>query len=162
MADFTENLQSMRPSSVQFLDIDPSMELLNQFIGMNQHVLVENSNLSNTMHNLMPFDTFLGSQEPEYPSNLEENFPSIVHHNALSNSLPIFQSENEIHEGKKRKSMDLHETSSANSTPAVSESGTGSRTKHVNFFYFLFFSPLFFVHATCFVLCNAEILICYE
>ncbi|KAK7380052.1 hypothetical protein VNO78_32404 [Psophocarpus tetragonolobus] len=130
MAEFTENVQSIRPSSFPFLDIDPSMELLNQFIGMNQHVL-ENSNL--TMHNLIPFscDTFLGPQEPEFPGNLEENFPALVHHvnhNVLPVSLPIFQAENEIHQGKKRKSMDLPETSSANSTPAVSESG--SKIKH--------------------------------
>ncbi|KAK8470496.1 hypothetical protein PHAVU_004G156176 [Phaseolus vulgaris] len=132
MAEFTENLQlqSIRPSSFPFLDIDPSMELLNQFIGMNQHV-IDNSNL--TMHNLMPFscDTFLGPQEPEFPGNLEENFPALVHHvnhNALPVSLPIFQAENKIHDGKKRKSMDLPETSSANSTPAVSESG--SKRKH--------------------------------
>ncbi|KAG5134326.1 hypothetical protein JHK82_025514 [Glycine max] len=144
MAEFTENMQLqsniIRPSQFPFLEIDPSMELLNQFIGMNQHVL-ENSNLS-TMHNLVPFscDTFLGPQEPEFPGNLEENFPALVNHNALPVSLPIFQAENEIHEGKKRKSVDLPETSSANSTPAVSESG--SKIKHVNFFYYfsLFFS----------------------
>ncbi|KAG5007590.1 hypothetical protein JHK85_026132 [Glycine max] len=133
MAEFTENMQLqsniIRPSQFPFLEIDPSMELLNQFIGMNQHVL-ENSNLS-TMHNLVPFscDTFLGPQEPEFPGNLEENFPALVNHNALPVSLPIFQAENEIHEGKKRKSVDLPETSSANSTPAVSESG--SKIKHV-------------------------------
>jgi len=143
MAEFTENMQLqsniIRPSQFPFLEIDPSMELLNQFIGMNQHVL-ENSNLS-TMHNLVPFscDTFLGPQEPEFPGNLEENFPALVNHNALPVSLPIFQAENEIHDGKKRKSVDLPETSSANSTPAVSESG--SKIKHVNFYYFsLFFS----------------------
>ncbi|RDX82464.1 Transcription factor BEE 3 [Mucuna pruriens] len=116
MAEFTENLQSnIRPSSFPFLDIDPSMELLNQFIGMNQHVL-DNSNL-------MPFscDTFLG---PEFPGNLEDNFPSLLHHNV---SLPIFQAQNEIHHGKKRKTLDLPQTSSANSTPAVSESGTASK-----------------------------------
>lgn len=135
MAEFTENLQlqTIRPSSFPFLDIDPSMELINQFIGINQHV-IDNSNL--TMHNLMPFscDTFLGPQEPEFPGNLDENFPALVHHvnhNALPVSLPIFQAENEIHEGKKRKSVDLPETSSANSTPAVSE--TGSKIKQVNF-----------------------------
>ena len=140
MAEFTENLQNIS-SSFPFLDIDPSMELLNQFIGMNQLYVLDNSNL-------MPyfsFDTFLlGPQEPEFPGNLEEDFPFLFNHvnhnNALPISLPIFQAENEIHEGKKRKSVDLPETSSANSTPAVSESG--SKIKHVNFFYYfsLFFS----------------------
>jgi len=96
----------------------------------------------------MPFscDTFLGPQEPEFPGNLEENFPALVNHNALPVSLPIFQAESEIHEGKKRKSMDLLETSSANSTPAVSESG--SKIKHVNFFC------CFFMHAPCLMLDN--------
>ena len=150
MAEFTENMQlqsNIRPSQFPFLEIDPSMELLNQFLGMNQHVL-ENSNLI-PMHNLVPFscDTFLGPQEPECPGNLEENFPAHVNHNALPISLPIFQAENEIHEGKKRKSMDLPETSSVNSTPKVSESG--NKFKHVNFLL-LFFT--FLLHAACFVL----------
>ena len=147
MAEFTENMQlqsNIRPSQFPFLEIDPSMELLNQFLGMNQHVL-ENSNLI-PMHNLVPFscDTFLGPQEPECPGNLEENFPVHVNHNALPISLPIFQAENEIHEGKKRKSMDLPETSSANSTPAVSESG--SKIKHVNSFYYFFLQLFLAMH----------------
>ncbi|KAG4934176.1 hypothetical protein JHK87_048178 [Glycine soja] len=126
MAEFTENLQNISSSS-PFLDIDPSMELLNQFIGMNQLYVLDNSNL-------MPYfscDTFLGPQEPEFPGNLEEDFPFLFHHvnhNAPPVSLPIFQAENEIHEGNKRKSMDLLETSFANSTSAVSE--TGSKIKH--------------------------------
>ncbi|XP_027359443.1 transcription factor BEE 1-like [Abrus precatorius] len=134
MAEFTENLQSIRPCSFPFLDIDPSMELLNQFIGINQHVL-DNSN--SNMHNLMAFscDSFLGpQQEPGFPANLEENFPGLVHHvnhnNTVPVSLPIFPSQNEIHEGKKRKTTDTLETSSANSTPAVSESG--SKIKHIS------------------------------
>ncbi|KAJ1405716.1 Myc-type, basic helix-loop-helix [Sesbania bispinosa] len=108
------------------------MELLNQFIGINSQHVMDNSNLN--MQNLMPFscDSILGPQEPEFPGNLEENFPGLlvhhVNHNAVPLSLPIFPSENEIHQGKKRKTMDLPETSSANSTPAVSESG--SKTKH--------------------------------
>ncbi|KAK7271246.1 hypothetical protein RJT34_26984 [Clitoria ternatea] len=136
MAEFTENLQlqSIRPSSFPLLEIDPNMELLNQFIGLNQHVL-DNSNLHMQNNNLMmPFscDSFLGPQEPEFPGNLEENFPGLVHHvsshNALPVSFPNFPPENEIQEGKKRKTMDVPETSSANSTPTVSESG--SRIKH--------------------------------
>ena len=147
MAEFTENLQRIGPSSFPFLDIDPSMELLNQFIGMNQLYVLDNSNL-------MPYfscDTFLGPQEPEFPGNLEEDFPFLFHHvnhNAPPVSLPIFQAENEIHEGNKRKSMDLLETSFANSTSAVSE--TGSKIKHVNFFCYC---SLFFTmqHALCWI-----------
>jgi len=146
MAEFTENLQNISSSS-PFLDIDPSMELLNQFIGMNQLYVLDNSNL-------MPYfscDTFLGPQEPEFPGNLEEDFPFLFHHvnhNAPPVSLPIFQAENEIHEGNKRKSMDLLETSFANSTSAVSE--TGSKIKHVNFFCYC---SLFFTmqHALCWI-----------
>ena len=135
MAQFTEDLQSLRPS-FPFLDTDPSMELINQFIGMNTHVM-ENSHVN--MQNLMPFscDSFFGSQEPEFQGNLEESFlPGLVHHvnnNAVPVPLPNFPAENEIHEGKKRKAMDVPATSSANSTPAASDSG--SNMKKVNFFY---------------------------
>ncbi|GAU22706.1 hypothetical protein TSUD_138300 [Trifolium subterraneum] len=110
------------------------MELLNQFM--------ENSNM-NMMQNLMPFscDSILEhhqQQEHElFPRNMQENFHGLVHHhhvnnhNAVQVSIPtIFQEENKVHhDGKKRKMMDFQETSSANSTPAVSESG--SKTKHV-------------------------------
>lgn len=138
MAEFTENLQSIRPS-FPFLDIDPSMELLSQFMGMNPQHVMDNSNMNMNMQNLMPFscDSILGPEEPEFPENLEGTFPGLVHHvshNAFPVSLPIFPAEDEILEGKKRKMiMDIQETSSANSTPAVSESG--SRIKNVNLFY---------------------------
>ena len=150
MAEFTENFQNIIRPSFPFLDSDQSMELLNQFM--------ENSNM-NMMHNLMPFscDSILEhhqqqEQEHVFPRNLEENFHGLVHHvnnqnhNAVHVSLPtIFQEENKVHhEGKKRKMMDFQETSSGNSTPAVSESG--SKTKLVNFFYFFFsFYSSFFV-----------------
>ncbi|XP_057443484.1 transcription factor BEE 1-like [Lotus japonicus] len=129
MAEFTENLQSIRPS-FPFLDIDPSMELLSQFMGMNPQHVMDNSNMNMNMQNLMPFscDSILGPEEPEFPENLEGTFPGLVHHvshNAFPVSLPIFPAEDEIIEGKKRKMiMDIQETSSANSTPAVSESGS--------------------------------------
>lgn len=146
MAQFTEDFQSFRPS-FPFLDIDPSMELINQFIGMNPHVL-DNSHVN--MQNLMPFstDSFFGSQEPDFPGNLEGSFPGLGHNvnnNALPVSLPNFQAENEIHEGKKRKTMDIPETSSANSTPAASESGI--KIKNVKFFYyFSIYSPLIWAY----------------
>ncbi|KAK7256498.1 hypothetical protein RIF29_29949 [Crotalaria pallida] len=76
-------------------------------------------------------DSFFGSQqqEPEFQGNFEGSFQGLVHHvnnNALQVSLPNFSAENE---GKKRKTMDITtpETSSANSTPAGSESGTKIR-----------------------------------
>ncbi|KAJ1437917.1 Myc-type, basic helix-loop-helix [Sesbania bispinosa] len=123
MAEFTASLQSFRPS-FPFLDID-DMELINQFKGVNPHVL-DNSILN--MQNLMPFssDSFLGSSEPEFPGKLllEENFQGLLHfvnHNAAPVSVPISSAENE---GKKRKATDMPGPSSANSTPAVSENGS--------------------------------------
>ncbi|QCD85320.1 transcription factor BEE 3-like [Vigna unguiculata] len=93
MADF----QSFRPS-FPFLDID-NMEI----------------------HNLVPFDSLLGSTEPEFPGNLEENFSGLFDHNAV----PAL---NEVHEGKKREATDMCDPSSGNSTPDISESG--SKTKN--------------------------------
>ncbi|KAI4347190.1 hypothetical protein L6164_008024 [Bauhinia variegata] len=129
MAQFTADLQSFRPS-FPFLDIDPNMEIINQLTGMTSNVL-DNSNLY--LQSLIPFnDGFWVPPESEFRENLEGiNFSGIVHHvnhNALPVSLPVVPSENEIQEIKKRKTMDLPETSSANSTPQVSESA-GSKIK---------------------------------
>ncbi|KAK7398910.1 hypothetical protein VNO78_10084 [Psophocarpus tetragonolobus] len=71
------------------------------------------------MQNLMPSDSFL-----------EENFPGLfqyVDHNAIPDLAPISSAKNEFHEDKKRKTTDLCELSSANSTPAVSENGSKTR-----------------------------------
>ncbi|KAG5014739.1 hypothetical protein AAZX31_08G041400 [Glycine max] len=109
MAEFTADLQSLR---FPFLDID-NMEIQNF---------------------MMPFscESFLGSPEAEFPGNLlEENFPALVQcvdHNEVPVLVPIGSVKNEIHEGQKRKATDICEPSSANSTPAVSESG--SKTKN--------------------------------
>ncbi|RZC13958.1 Transcription factor BEE 1 [Glycine soja] len=103
MAEFTADLQSLR---FPFLDID-NMEMQNL---------------------MMPFscESFLGSPEAEFAGNLEENFPD---HNEVPVLVPIINSvKNEIHEGQKRKATDIWEPSSANSTPAVFESG--SKTKN--------------------------------
>lgn len=129
MAQFNENLQTIRPS-FSFLEIDPNMELLNQFIGLNQQHVMENSNLN--MQNLMPFSS-------DFPERLEENFHhGLVHHEVQVSHHPIFSEENKVHDGKKRKIIDFPaETSSANSTPAVSESG--SKIKLVNFLLLFFF-----------------------
>lgn len=142
MAEFTENFQNIIRPSFPFLDSDQSMELLNQFM--------ENSNM-NMMQNLMPFscdNNILEHQQQEhvFPRNLEDNFHGQVnsHNNAVQVSLQNFQ-ENKVHDGnnKKRKMMDFQETSSANSTPAVSE--TGSKTKLVKFLLLLlFFSFILF------------------
>lgn len=145
MAEFTENFQNIIRPSFPFLDSDQSMELLNQFIGINQHVM-DNSNMN--MQNLMSFssDSILCPSQQEFPGNLEEDFHHglVHHHNAVQVSVPNFEVGNKVHDAKKRKIMDFQETSSANSTLAVSESG--SKTKLVNFlllFFFSFYSPIF-------------------
>lgn len=117
MAEFTADLQSLR---FPFLDID-NMEMQNL---------------------MMPFscESFLGSPEAEFAGNLEENFPD---HNEVPVLVPIGSVKNEIHEGQKRKATDIWEPSSANSTPAVSESG--SKTKNVNFLPLVHFI-IFFMH----------------
>lgn len=106
MAELSAELQSLR-HSFSFLDVD-NME----------------------MQNLMPFDSFFGSSEPEYPGNLEENFQGLLQC-VNQNAVPVLVTKNENHEDIKRKATDISEPSSANSTPAVSESG--SKTKNVNF-----------------------------
>lgn len=129
MAEFTADWQSLRPSSFPFLDID-NMELLNHLKGVNSHTL-DNSILN--MQNLMQFSSgsFFCSSEPEFQGNLEENLPGLVHHfnqNAAPVSPPISSVENE---GRKRKATNMSGPSSANSTPAVSESE--SKIKNVHF-----------------------------
>lgn len=126
MAEFTADLQSLR---FPFLDID-NMEIQNF---------------------MMPFscESFLGSPEAEFPGNLlEENFPALVQcvdHNEVPVLVPIINSvKNEIHEGQKRKATDIWEPSSANSTPAVFESG--SKTKNVDFLHLVHFI-IFFMHS---------------
>ncbi|XP_054820368.1 transcription factor BEE 1-like isoform X2 [Prosopis cineraria] len=129
MAEFATDLQAFR-SSFHFLDIDPSMELINQFTGMRPCVL-DNSALH--FQSLISFscDTSLASPQPQFERKLEEIFPSLVHHvnhNAVPVSSPNFPGENEVHESKKRKPTDVLQTNSTNSTPAPFESG--SKTKN--------------------------------
>lgn len=131
MAQFAADLLGFR-QPLHFFDTDPTMEMINQFNGMNSHVLENpNLNLQNLM--MMPFSCdgggFLGFPETQIPRSLDENVSGLQNHV----SMPIFPLEDEIHESKKRKAMDMPETSSANSTPAVSESG-GSKMKTVMFF----------------------------
>ncbi|KAK7251622.1 hypothetical protein RIF29_34969 [Crotalaria pallida] len=116
MAEFTADLQSFRPL-FPFLDID-SMELIHQFKTVNSLHVMDNSYF-NHMQNLMPFSNssnniFGSPEESQFPGTLEENFSVPV-------SFPI--SSNDTLEDKKRKAttMDMNETTSVNSTPAVSE-----------------------------------------
>ncbi|MED6111963.1 Transcription factor BEE 3 [Stylosanthes scabra] len=98
------------------------MELTNGFKGVN--------NVNSHMQDFfMPFTTshsFLSSPEPE--------FSGLVHYDSHSNlpsSLTISSSEdNEIQRGEKRKAVNTPDTMSANSTPAVSESGSNTKNNH--------------------------------
>lgn len=142
MADFTADLQSFKPS-FPFLDIDPNMELILQFSGISPSVL-ENSNFN--LQPLLPFsnDNFLGSQTAEFPGNLAENFLGIVNQNNQNHAAPFPQlsstssapAGNEFQESKKRKIMEISESSSANTSPHISE--TGVKRKNVIISSFLF------------------------
>ncbi|KAF9671377.1 hypothetical protein SADUNF_Sadunf12G0041000 [Salix dunnii] len=131
MADFTADLQSLRPP-FPFSDIDPSMVALNQFIEVNQGIL-DNPSVDN-IHSFMPFtiDSFFSHQAPEFPGNLAESFAGIFHQND-QNVMPVSQpfttpgNESEFQESKKRKATDVSESSSMNSSPQVSESGSKRR-----------------------------------
>ncbi|PNT09623.1 hypothetical protein POPTR_012G055700v4 [Populus trichocarpa] len=134
MADFTADLQSFRPP-FPFLDIDPSMVALSQFTEVSQAIL-DNPSVNN-IHSFMPFtsDNFFSHQAPEFPGNLAEGFAGIFHQND-QNVMPVSQpfttpgNESEFQESKKRKAMDVSESSSMNSSPQVSESG--SKRRNVN------------------------------
>ncbi|XWS50740.1 hypothetical protein CRYUN_Cryun12cG0113300 [Craigia yunnanensis] len=124
MADFTSDLQSFK-QSFAFLDIDPTMESLNQFAELNQSV-IDNSALN--FQSFLSHNSFFNNQAPEIPDDCRENLPGFIHHsNQGSVSVadqPIFTAKTEFHESKKRKALDVSECSSGNSSsPRVSESG---------------------------------------
>uniref|UniRef100_A0A2C9W036 Uncharacterized protein n=1 Tax=Manihot esculenta TaxID=3983 RepID=A0A2C9W036_MANES len=132
--EFTANLQGFKPS-FPFLDTDPNLEPINQFTVVNQ-TIQQTSNL-NSIHNfnmLLSGDTFFNHQatSAEFPGNLADNFPGIFHQNNQNNIMPEVSrghsfstagNESEVLESKKRKAMDVSETSSLKSSPQVSESG---------------------------------------
>lgn len=121
MADFTSNF---------FIDIDPNMEQINQFN------LLGNSNWNNCQ-TFMPFcndNSFNHQTLLDFPGSLAETFPGFFPQSNQSIVPAVAQStvtsENEIHESKKRKAMDISESSCENSSAAVSE--TGIKRKNVN------------------------------
>ncbi|KAA8542714.1 hypothetical protein F0562_023787 [Nyssa sinensis] len=117
-------MQNFKPS-FSFLDFDPNVELLNHFPDLNPSVL-DNPNLN--FQGFMGFsnDNFLVQQAPEFPGNLIESFPGIFYPDDKSVVLasePIVSAGSDFHESKKRKAMDVSESSSGNSSPLVSENG---------------------------------------
>ncbi|EOY21045.1 BR enhanced expression 1 [Theobroma cacao] len=131
MADFTSDFQSFK-QSFSFLDIDPAMESLNQFAELSPGV-IDNSALN--FQSFLPFsnDSFFSNQAPEIPgNNWGENLPGFIHHSNQSSVVSVAQptvtSKTEFHESKKRKALDVSESSSGNSSsPQVSESGIKRR-----------------------------------
>ncbi|CAL5326935.1 unnamed protein product [Camellia sinensis] len=121
-------MQSHNKNSFSFLDFDPNMELIvNHFTELNA---LGNQNLN--------FHTFLDFSSPlEFPGNLAENFPGIFHdidNNVLPAAEPVVVSGvNDFHESKKRKAMDVSESSSGNSCPPLitpkNSSRRGKRTR---------------------------------
>ncbi|GMY15321.1 transcription factor BEE 1-like [Fagus crenata] len=141
MAEFPADLQSSRPS-FPVLEIDPNMDIINQYAGLNPCVF-ETSNLD--FQSFMPFSNHnvFTHQAPEFTANLAENIPTTFHE-FNQNVEPVDQhiniaAENEFFESKKRRAMDLAESSSGTSSPTVSEdviqkkkkksSGRGKRVK---------------------------------
>ena len=132
MADFTADLQSFR-QPFPFLDIDPTMVALNQFIEVNQGIL-DNPSVDN-IHSFMPFtiDNFFSHQAPEFPGNLAGNVLPGSYHQNDQNVMPVSQTfttpgkESEFQESKKRRAVDVSESSCMNSSPQVSESGSKKR-----------------------------------
>ncbi|KAK3007497.1 hypothetical protein RJ639_014696 [Escallonia herrerae] len=119
MADFSSNLQSLKPS-FSFLNFDPNMELMSQFAGLNSSI-VENSTLNFQSFFGFSNDTLCTQQVPDFPGYLAENFPSIFHpdeKNVLPVSGPVGD---DVRQSKKRKATQYSETSSGISSPLVSE-----------------------------------------
>ncbi|XWS60953.1 hypothetical protein CRYUN_Cryun07bG0083400 [Craigia yunnanensis] len=129
MADFTSDFQSFK-QSFSLLDIDPTMESLNQFTELNQSV-IDNSALN--YQSFVPFssDNFFNNQAPEIPGSWGDNLPGFIHHSnqsSVSVAQPIVTAKTEFHESKKRKALDVSEISSGNSSsPHVSKSGIKRR-----------------------------------
>ncbi|XP_059664540.1 transcription factor BEE 3-like [Cornus florida] len=135
MADFAADMQMSFKPALSFLDIDPNMDLVNHFQDLNPSVLDNHSNFMSFSN-----EDFLIQQTPEFPGNLEDNFPAIFHRHD-KNFVPVLEPTispvNDFHEIKKRKLvMDISESSSANSSPPVSKNGikrknTSARGKRV-------------------------------
>ncbi|KAJ4713408.1 Transcription factor [Melia azedarach] len=130
MADFTEDFRPPFP----FLDIDPNMEHTNQFS------VLDNASLS--YQSFLPFsnDNFFSHQPPEFPGNLAENLPGVFQQSNINyqNMFPVSHSTVTTEsENKKRKAVEISETSYENSSSPVCEietkrkNNSGGRRKRV-------------------------------
>ncbi|XAR63921.1 hypothetical protein NMG60_11024074 [Bertholletia excelsa] len=140
MAEFTADMQcyNYKPP-FSYLDIDPNMELVNQFPEANPTCMEINPNFQSSeafsMDNL-----FMQQQPPEFPGNLADIFTGIFHQdskNVLPIAEPIVPPADKFQKCKKRKAIDVPECSSGiSSAQPVSEgmlkeklSGKGKKAK---------------------------------
>lgn len=134
MADFTSDIQSLKPS-LPFLDFDPNMELLmNQFTNQNPSGMG------------FSIDSFFTQQVPEFPGNLAENFPGIFHvdeKNVILNSAPPHGNGNDFHQCKKRLAIqELDCSSSGISSPRASDNGNKGKNVMPQFYFIFIFLML--------------------
>ncbi|KAE8658606.1 bHLH137 protein [Hibiscus syriacus] len=122
MADFTSDLQNFK-YSFSFLDTDPTA-MESSLGGVLNQSVIDNSFALN-FQSFFPFsnDSFFSNQGAEIPGNCRENPPGFFHDTnqglaaALSVSRsPIVTAKNEFQESNKRKSLDVSESSSGNSS----------------------------------------------
>ncbi|KAK8490132.1 hypothetical protein V6N13_097278 [Hibiscus sabdariffa] len=145
MADFTSDLQNFK-QSFSFLDIDPTT-MEPSLGGVLNHSVLDNPAAMN-FQSLFPFsnESFFGNQGAGIPGNCRENPPGFFHDTnqgltaalSVSQSVPIVTAKNEFHGSNKRKSLDVSESSSGNSssphtfqswTKRRNNSGRGKRAK---------------------------------
>lgn len=127
--EFTADLQGFRPS-FPFLDINPTVESMNQFTDS----FTSNLDPIQTFNTYMPFSTdnsftHQAAAAAEFPGNFEGKFPSIFRQNKQNIVFPVShgqQYKGEFLESRKRKAMDVSESSSLNSSSLqVSQIGKG-------------------------------------
>ncbi|XP_039062108.1 transcription factor BEE 3-like [Hibiscus syriacus] len=148
MADFTSDLQNFK-QSFSFLDIDPTAMESSLAGVLNQSVIDDSSALN--FQSFFPFSnqSFFNNQGAEILGNCRENLPGFFHdtNQGLAAALSVSQSpiatakREFLQENNKRKSLDVSESSSGNSSsPQAFESrikrrnntGRGKRAKNNN------------------------------
>ncbi|XP_030460009.2 transcription factor BEE 1 [Syzygium oleosum] len=136
MAEFTsEFLQCLKAAPFPFIDTDPCMEFLSHhFREMNPTVGLDHSSLTFHEHPMDGFcsESLFPHQAPDFPGNLAASVPGFSHPqepNCGSDSVvqTVITGNSEPH--KKRKALDVSQSSSANSS-APAPSDTGRKKKH--------------------------------
>ncbi|GMI96352.1 BR enhanced expression 3 [Hibiscus trionum] len=136
MADFTSDLQNFK-QSFSFLDID-SKTMESSLVGVLNQSVIDNSVPLN-FQSFFPFsnESFFTNQGAEIPGNCRENPPGFFH-DTNQGLTAALTAKNEFQGKNKRKSLDVSESSSGNSSsPQTFESwikkrnnsGRGKRAK---------------------------------